>query len=93
MEIHFKILILIVTNAYFIYYRKIHSILISLNKSNANRIWERTFRNRFCKKKERKDISWLKEKKTDRGLLKYESIMDHSILGHVQLLTSEKWTL
>lgn len=36
MEIHFKILILIVTNAYFIYYRKIHSILISLNKSKSN---------------------------------------------------------
>lgn len=57
MEIHFKILILIVTNAYFIYYRKIHSILISLNKSKSNLRTNLPEQILQKKKKERKDIS------------------------------------
>lgn len=68
MEIHFKILILIVTNAYFIYYRKIHSILISLNKSKSN--LRTNLPEQILQKKRKKRYILTKRKKDRQRIIK-----------------------
>lgn len=68
MEIRFKILILIVTNAYFIYYRKIHSILISLNKSKSN--LRTNLPEQILQKKRKKRYILTKRKKDRQRIIK-----------------------